>query len=126
MTWQDAVIMDSYVNMPRMGAGAHTFSVRDFQESGARERVRTLKWMTKVKVKSSGHVTQSYQYRRSRFKDISRRLLKKWITCAVCDTKRSQVVHHIVMLCNGGPNTEANLLGLCRGCHQKIHPWLRR
>ncbi len=46
-------------------------------------------------------------------------------TCQGCGTQGKVVnVHHIVMVSAGGNDEPQNLLTLCDGCHQRIHPWL--
>ena len=32
--------------------------------------------------------------------------------------------HHIVQIQHGGTNGAANLVWLCRPCHERIHPWM--
>ena len=37
------------------------------------------------------------------------------------DYGRSQEIHHIIPLVDGGTNDEKNLMSLCRSCHAKVH-----
>ncbi|WP_231391317.1 HNH endonuclease [Megasphaera vaginalis (ex Srinivasan et al. 2021)] len=34
---------------------------------------------------------------------------------------KAEEVHHIIPLSEGGTHEEANLMSLCRSCHEKIH-----
>lgn len=34
--------------------------------------------------------------------------------------------HHIVELFQGGDNRPANWVWLCKPCHQRVHPWMRK
>lgn len=66
---------------------------------------------------------QSIANRRKRFLKIrSRKILLKY-DCSVCGS--SPVIrHHIISIKNGGDNSFINLIPICEGCHEKIHPWL--
>lgn len=44
-------------------------------------------------------------------------------TCFICHLP-AEVRHHLILLSRGGRNHKNNLVGLCRPCHAKIHPWL--
>jgi hypothetical protein len=42
--------------------------------------------------------------------------------CKSCDATNVELhQHHIVPRSRGGPDTEANLITLCTGCHGKVH-----
>lgn len=45
--------------------------------------------------------------------------------CAICSGQKWREKHHIVPLSYGGINDNANLLGICMGCHDEIHPWMK-
>lgn len=45
--------------------------------------------------------------------------------CAVCGAPAT-ARHHILQLQNGGPNIPENICGLCDGCHEEIHPWMKQ
>lgn len=34
--------------------------------------------------------------------------------------------HHIVQLQYGGDNRDENVVAICRRCHRKVHPWMRK
>lgn len=44
--------------------------------------------------------------------------------CVACGAP-AQVLHHAILVSNGGPNRRENLLELCRSCHAEVHPWLK-
>jgi len=46
-------------------------------------------------------------------------------TCGICESARPRERHHIVMIAYGGLNVDENLLAICTGCHDEIHPWMR-
>jgi DNA mismatch repair protein MutS len=41
--------------------------------------------------------------------------------CGVCNTNKATEVHHIKYQCNGGTNSEHNLVPLCTKCHNEEH-----
>lgn len=45
------------------------------------------------------------------------------IECASCESIASEK-HHIIPCCYGGPTIQENLIMICMGCHNEIHPWL--
>lgn len=45
--------------------------------------------------------------------------------CGVCYQHGPRVWHHIVALSRGGPNREENVVAICDGCHEKVHPWMK-
>ena len=59
------------------------------------------------------------------WKRIRDRYVRKYPLCEQCLKEGRYVpveeVHHIVPLSEGGTNEEANLMSLCRSCHEKIH-----
>jgi len=61
------------------------------------------------------------QYETRRTKDRTIKLLS---TCIACGSV-AQVMHHVIMICNGGPNVRSNCVPLCNPCHREIHPWLK-
>jgi len=44
--------------------------------------------------------------------------------CVCCGTA-AQVPHHIIPLCNGGPNHKLNIAPVCNRHHELIHPHLK-
>lgn len=61
----------------------------------------------------------SYSSRRKKNRDI-----KISGPCVACGGE-AQVVHHIIMISNGGPNIRRNTVPLCHACHAEVHPWLK-
>lgn len=45
--------------------------------------------------------------------------------CRVC-LSPANVRHHVIQLSNGGSNSSDNLMRLCNGCHEAVHPWMKR
>lgn len=45
------------------------------------------------------------------------RVLARFPLCAQCHTRRSTIADHIVNLAAGGDDSEANMQGLCKPCH---------
>ena len=43
--------------------------------------------------------------------------------CVGCG-RAADVMHHVIMIVNGGPNVNANCVPLCNSCHAEVHPWL--
>lgn len=41
--------------------------------------------------------------------------------CFACSAKESLHIHHIVPVCQGGPNHDWNLINLCIDCHSDVH-----
>lgn len=58
--------------------------------------------------------------RGSRWKRIRRFVLEKQHFCAMCGTRKSLQVHHIVPFRLTQDNRFKNLIPLCTGCHKKI------
>lgn len=52
------------------------------------------------------------------------KLLIKGSQCVACKST-PQIVHHVIMVKNGGPSRKENLVELCHSCHAEIHHWLR-
>lgn len=46
--------------------------------------------------------------------------------CWACAERPAVHRHHIVQIQHGGRNVDKNLVGLCRRCHGRVHPWMRR
>lgn len=46
--------------------------------------------------------------------------------CYCCAKNKAVLRHHVIPLANGGRNRENNIVLLCKDCHEKIHPHLRR
>ena len=42
-------------------------------------------------------------------------------TCEICGDTENIDAHHIIPQDQGGPNTQKNLICLCRKCHQQVH-----
>ena len=57
-----------------------------------------------------------FQNRRKEFEQIKWKFYKRWrgATCGACKVTPFTLLHHIVMLKNGGTNDFDNLIGLCR------------
>jgi len=45
--------------------------------------------------------------------------------CPVCGNTSASEKHHVIPLCFGGINENRNLLKICYGCHDAIHPWMK-
>ena len=45
------------------------------------------------------------------------RVLARYPHCAHCHTRPSTIADHVVNLAAGGEDTEANMQGLCKPCH---------
>jgi hypothetical protein len=43
--------------------------------------------------------------------------------CVLCGKTQNIHVHHILFRSHGGDDVEANLCGLCLGCHESIHAY---
>jgi len=62
---------------------------------------------------------------RHEFRRKAHRLLSVPIEkCATCEAVPREK-HHIVPLCFGGINEDVNLVLICIGCHDFIHPWMK-
>ena len=46
--------------------------------------------------------------------------------CFCCRAAPATQQHHVIQVQHGGRNVPRNLVGLCRACHRKIHPWMGR
>lgn len=61
----------------------------------------------------------------SKWKCIRDRYVKEHPFCERCLKEGRltsvQEVHHIIPVASGGTHDEANLMSLCRSCHNKIH-----
>lgn len=59
------------------------------------------------------------------WKRIRDRYIGKHPLCEMCMKNKRYIkaeeVHHILPLSEGGTHEEANLMSLCRSCHEKIH-----
>ena len=44
-------------------------------------------------------------------------------SCFACG-RPPQHRHHIIQIQHGGLNDPTNIVWLCRGCHERIHPWM--
>ncbi|WP_101912729.1 HNH endonuclease [Megasphaera vaginalis (ex Bordigoni et al. 2020)] len=59
------------------------------------------------------------------WKRIRDRYIGRHPLCEMCLTNKRYIkaeeVHHIIPLSEGGTHEEANLMSLCRSCHEKIH-----
>lgn len=64
---------------------------------------------------------QSYGKRRQHTKTEGRQFLR----CFTCKRPGRLIRHHILQLQNGGPTITHNVLTICPGCHEEIHPWLK-
>ena len=69
-------------------------------------------------------IDASYRSRRQFHDRYKSQWFKEWRNCLVCEVGKVENIHHIVTLKNGGTNDERNLIGICKLCHSKIHPWL--
>lgn len=50
--------------------------------------------------------------------------LKTLSRCFVC-LRPADERHHIIALKHGGDNRKRNIVSLCEGCHNDIHPWMQ-
>lgn len=62
---------------------------------------------------------------RKEFAHLSRHLLNIPDTHCICCDRAWVEKHHIVPLAYGGINEEINLVLICVGCHDEIHPWMK-
>lgn len=85
------------------------------RKASKEEVIDKLKQYTSVKVKAVAG------YRQRRKKNISIKLENKCVACR----GKAEVVHHIVMIVNGGPNIRRNTVPLCNPCHALVHPWIK-
>lgn len=46
--------------------------------------------------------------------------------CYACLKNQACLRHHVITLANGGRNKRNNIVPLCKPCHEKVHPHLRR
>jgi len=46
--------------------------------------------------------------------------------CGVCGNYVWREKHHVIPLSHGGINEDINLLAICLGCHDEIHPWMKQ
>lgn len=53
---------------------------------------------------------------------VRRNVVKEAGRCELCGSRRNLEAHHIIPLVCGGPDEEANLICLCKGCHAKLTP----
>lgn len=88
---------------------------RFLKHSGKDGIIKKLIKFTSVKVP---HVA-AYSARRKKNRNI-----KISGPCVACGLP-AQVVHHIIMIVNGGPNIRRNTVPLCNSCHTEVHPWLK-
>ena len=126
--------------------GKSEFHQKQFAEASSRARkekifeeaIRTIKEKVTLlsfpaKIAFLKDVSETYKYdcpipyknRRKFFDEYKGQWFKDWKFCYVCEDSTIQHIHHIVMLSKGGTNDEANLIGLCEGCHMEIHPWMK-
>lgn len=72
-----------------------------------------------------GGVELHYRSKHGRKDFNSKKRYKKYQfhQCFACG-ELAEVRHHIIWLSHGGRNQANNVIGLCRRCHSKIHPWL--
>lgn len=64
------------------------------------------------------------QIRREYLKKKHHLLNIKDVECGICLAAKADEKHHIVMVCYGGINENENLIAICQGCHNEIHPWM--
>lgn len=62
---------------------------------------------------------------RERFDATKNKYYRLHGPCRVC-LSPANVRHHVIQLKNGGTNTSNNLVRLCNGCHEAVHPWMKR
>jgi 5-methylcytosine-specific restriction endonuclease McrA len=65
------------------------------------------------------HAFQSVRHRRRRYGWLKR------ATCFCCSKAQAAHTHHVVPMQNGGSNSRRNLVGLCKKCHEDVHPWMK-
>ena len=56
-----------------------------------------------------------------------KRRLKKhrgWGKCFVCKDNKAIFQHHIILLKNGGYDSNINRIPICEYCHAEIHDWM--
>ena len=51
-----------------------------------------------------------------------REALKEHERCELCGSKRELQAHHIIPICVGGPDVQANILVVCKKCHALLTP----
>ena len=60
-----------------------------------------------------------------RFRFTTLKRFKKYFKRPCFNCNSSPVIrHHIIALKNGGDNRKKNIIPLCDGCHNRVHPWL--
>lgn len=92
-------------------------SFRDYYKNKPKEVILTkLKYLAEYKLKNP----QKYPKRRK----------KKWgiprANCFVCKINKADYYHHIILIINGGIPDISNTIPICKYCHEKIHPWLKK
>ncbi len=86
------------------------------------EKLRLLREMAE---KQYGQVDgKQLERRRCAFDKRKGRLLRLYGLCCFVCGGQAYDRHHVIQLQNNGMNERANLVGLCEGCHARIHPWL--
>jgi len=65
------------------------------------------------------------------WKKIRDRYMKNHPNCELCIMRKMKAtkateVHHIVPICEGGQNIDANLMALCHDCHAWIHMQMQK
>lgn len=62
---------------------------------------------------------------RTQYKNIMSLYRKAHTLCERClasnELKPAECVHHIIEVSDGGPTEDANLLSVCKPCHDEIH-----
>jgi hypothetical protein len=95
------------------------FSKSDFLSfcgrSTKEQILQELKRLSLLKIWSS----RSYERRRVRNKCV-----KFSHKCWACGGEPN-VLHHVIMVKNGGPNVKENIIELCNQCHEEVHPWIK-
>lgn len=93
--------------------------LRDFKGkfANARSSVR----IDLLKEASYQKYDYDYNYYKNRHK--KKRFIPINKPCAVCGSSPT-IIHHIILLKNGGINKSRNYMSLCKLCHAKVHEWL--
>lgn len=90
-------------------------------KSSPEAAVETLKHYSEIKVLNH----RKYLKRRQEFNRLKAKFHSLWRTCGACKTNKTDHIHHIILLKNGGTNKHWNLISLCIDCHCKIHEWMK-
>jgi len=78
------------------------------------EILKALTDLSTVKIRT--HI--GYRQRR-----VKKHFLNRGDMCVVCK-QPAEVLHHVILIMNGGPNKRENIVELCHNCHYEIHPWM--